>query len=49
MSEATLRDGCRVEVRPVSPADAELLLRGFERLSEKSRYRRFLCSIPELR
>ncbi len=29
-------------------SDAELLLRGFERLSEESRYRRFLCSMPEL-
>jgi len=48
MSEATLRDGSRVEVRPVRRSDAELLLRGFERLSEESRYRRFLCSMPEL-
>jgi len=48
MSEATLREGSRVEVRPVRRSDAELLLRGFERLSEESRYRRFLCSMPEL-
>jgi GNAT superfamily N-acetyltransferase len=48
MSEATLRDGSRVEIRPVRRSDAELLLRGFERLSEESRYRRFLCSMPEL-
>jgi GNAT superfamily N-acetyltransferase len=48
MTEATLRDGSRVEVRPVKRSDAELLLRGFERLSEESRYRRFLCSMPEL-
>jgi GNAT superfamily N-acetyltransferase len=43
-----LRDGSRVEVRPVRRPDADLLLRGFERLSEESRYRRFLCSMPEL-
>ena len=48
MSEAALRDGSRVEVRPVRRSDAELLLRGFERLSDESRYRRFLCSMPEL-
>ena len=48
MSEATLRDGSRVEVRPLRRSDAQLLLRGFERLSEESRYRRFLCSMPEL-
>ena len=48
MSEATLRDGSRVKVRPVRRSDAGLLCRGFERLSEESRYRRFLCSMPEL-
>jgi GNAT superfamily N-acetyltransferase len=48
MSETRLRDGSRVQVRPVRKADAGLLLRGFERLSEESRYRRFLCSMPEL-
>jgi GNAT superfamily N-acetyltransferase len=44
----TLRDGSRVEVRPVRCSDADLFLRGFEHLSEESRYRRFLCSTPEL-
>jgi len=48
MSETELRDGSRVKVRPVRKADAALLLRGFQRLSEESRYRRFLCSMPEL-
>ena len=48
MSEAALRDGSRVEVRPVRRSDAELLLRGFGRLSDESRYRRFLSSMPEL-
>ena len=48
MSETQLRDGSRIKVRPVRSSDAGLLLRGFERLSDESRYRRFLCSMPEL-
>jgi GNAT superfamily N-acetyltransferase len=31
-----------VEIRPIEPDDKDALLRGFERLSERSRYRRFL-------
>ena len=45
---AALRDGTRVLVRPIEPADKALLLEGFERLSEESRYRRFLAPMPEL-
>jgi GNAT superfamily N-acetyltransferase len=37
-----------VRVRPVRRSDAGLLLRGFERLSEESRYQRFLAPMPEL-
>jgi GNAT superfamily N-acetyltransferase len=44
----TLRDGSRLRVRPVQRADAKLLLRGFERLSDESRYQRFLSPMPEL-
>lgn len=40
---ATLRDGTPVLVRPIRPEDKELLLRGFEKLSERSRYLRFLA------
>jgi GNAT superfamily N-acetyltransferase len=43
-----LRDGSRVRVRQGRPEDRELLLRGFERLSDESRYRRFLVPMPEL-
>jgi GNAT superfamily N-acetyltransferase len=43
-----LRDGSRVTVRPIRPQDAAPLLAGFERLSEQSRYRRFLSPIQEL-
>jgi RimJ/RimL family protein N-acetyltransferase len=37
-----LRDGSRVLIRPVRPADAALLADGFARLSERSRRMRFL-------
>jgi GNAT superfamily N-acetyltransferase len=43
-----LRDGSRVRIRQGHAADRELLLRGFERLSPESRYRRFLSPMPEL-
>ncbi len=32
----------RVEIRPIEPDDRDALARGFDRLSEESRYRRFL-------
>jgi GNAT superfamily N-acetyltransferase len=43
-----LRDGSRVRVRQGHSSDRELLLRGFERLSPESRYRRFLVPMSEL-
>jgi GNAT superfamily N-acetyltransferase len=43
-----LRDGSRVRLRQGHRSDKELLLRGFERLSPESRYRRFLAAMPEL-
>jgi GNAT superfamily N-acetyltransferase len=43
-----LSDGSRVRVRQGHSSDRELLLRGFERLSPESRYRRFLAPMPEL-
>jgi GNAT superfamily N-acetyltransferase len=43
-----LRDGSRVRIRQGHSSDRELLLRGFERLSPESRYRRFLAPMPEL-
>ena len=43
-----LRDGSRVRLRQGHSSDKELLLRGFERLSPESRYRRFLAATPEL-
>lgn len=48
MSEATLRDGTRVTIRPIEPDDKEGLARGFERLSPESRYRRFFRPLRRL-
>ncbi len=44
----TLRDGSNVTVRPISPQDAGALRASFERLSQESRYRRFLSPMTEL-
>lgn len=43
-----MRDGSRVRIRPGHRSDRELLLRGFERLSSESRYRRFLVPMADL-
>lgn len=43
-----LRDGSQVRIRQGHSTDRELLLRGFERLSPESRYRRFLAPLAEL-
>lgn len=43
-----MRDGSRILVRQGCQSDRDLLLRGFEHLSERSRYRRFLAPMPEL-
>ncbi|HSC04180.1 MAG TPA: GNAT family N-acetyltransferase [Solirubrobacteraceae bacterium] len=45
-----LSDGGRIRIRQGrAGSDRDLLLRGFERLSPESRYRRFLVPMPELR
>jgi GNAT superfamily N-acetyltransferase len=44
----TLRDGSHVRIRQGHHTDRDLLLRGFERLSPESRYRRFLAPTAEL-
>jgi GNAT superfamily N-acetyltransferase len=43
-----LRDGSRIRIRQGHRSDRDLLLRGFERLSDESRYRRFLTMISQL-
>src|SRR5579884_3840532 len=44
----TLRDGGRVLLRPLRPADREVYLRGFEHLSSASRYMRFFSPKAQL-
>lgn len=46
--QTTLRDGSPVLIRPVTPEDKPLLREGFSRLSEESRYRRFMRPVKEL-
>jgi GNAT superfamily N-acetyltransferase len=47
-TEATLRDGTRVRLRPITPDDKGRVIEGFRRLSPESRYRRFMAPIEEL-
>ena len=46
--EVELRDESWVGIRPIQPDDKEALLAGFERLSEESRYKRFLTPMETL-
>jgi GNAT superfamily N-acetyltransferase len=48
MTAAELNDGSEVEIRPLGPDDKAGLAAGFERLSELSRYRRFLSPTAHL-
>jgi RimJ/RimL family protein N-acetyltransferase len=43
-----LADGTHIALRPLRPGDGELLAAGFDRLSARSRYRRFLSPVPQL-
>jgi len=47
-SRIGLRDGSSVLIRPIDPADRELLRSGFDDLSERSRYLRFQSPLTEL-
>ena len=46
--QVMLRDETMVLVRPVEPGDKDLIRAGFDRLSDESRYRRFLTPTLEL-
>jgi RimJ/RimL family protein N-acetyltransferase len=46
--QAVLRDGSQVLIRQVRSADAPLLADGFERLSARSRWMRFMMAKPKL-
>jgi len=48
VSEVELRDGSTVDIRPLGPADKKALAAGFRRLSDLSRYRRFLSPTDHL-
>lgn len=43
-----LRDGSRIRIRPVQPDDKGPIAEGFERMSPKSRYRRFFAPLEQL-
>lgn len=43
-----LRGGSKVRLRQIRAEDGQTLLRAFGRLSEESRYRRFLAPMPDL-
>ena len=44
----TLRDGSPVLIRPVIPDDKPVLREAFTRLSQETRYRRFMHPVKEL-
>lgn len=48
LREFQLRDGTRVVVRPILPEDKTRLRAGLARLSELSRYRRFMSGVHDL-
>ena len=48
LSEHRLADGTLVQVRAIRASDADELRRGYERLSPRSRYLRFLSPAPQL-
>ena len=47
-TEVRLRDGRRALTWSVLPEDREAIREGYERLSERSRYHRFLAGVPHL-
>jgi GNAT superfamily N-acetyltransferase len=48
VEHATLRDGTPIVLRLVTPADKDLLRRGFDRWSQESRYARFFSAKTQL-
>ena len=43
-----LRDGSTAHIRPIGPADAELLVEFYSRVSDRSKYYRFFSPMPRL-
>ena len=48
ITRAELADGRTITVRPIQPWEAHLVDEVFERMSEQSRYARFLSPVPKL-
>jgi GNAT superfamily N-acetyltransferase len=48
MTDVALPGGARIVVRPIRASDRELLVAGFEQLSARSRYQRFLAPMDDL-
>jgi len=48
-ADLELRDGSQIRLRPIRPDDKPQLVRGFERLSRDSVYKRFLSPLTALR
>src|SRR6266487_893867 len=48
MTELELRNGSRVAVRPIRPEDRDAIRNAFGRLSDATRYRRFLTAVARL-
>jgi acyl-CoA synthetase (NDP forming)/RimJ/RimL family protein N-acetyltransferase len=47
-ADVVLRDGATAHLRPITPADADLLVAFYARVSEQSKYYRFFAPYPEL-
>lgn len=48
MQSVRIRDGSRVEVRPIEPDDKDALRAAFDRLSVQSRYERFMSPLDQM-
>ncbi len=47
-ADVVLRDGATAHLRPITPADADLLVAFYARVSEQSKYYRFFAPYPQL-
>jgi acyl-CoA synthetase (NDP forming)/RimJ/RimL family protein N-acetyltransferase len=47
-ADVVLRDGATAHLRPITPADADLLVSFYARVSEQSKYFRFFAPYPQL-
>ena len=47
-ADVVLRDGATAHLRPIAPADADLMVSFYARVSEQSKYYRFFAPYPQL-